>query len=226
RHLLFGVEGVEAQMRAAALARAALAAHRTPVQNHEITGCHVGDAGTDRLHGARGLMPQQERELVVDPALAVVQIGVADAAGLDVDNDLARPWVGDHDLHHLDRLTFCPGDHTSHRLSHAVTLMGRADSRRVRPSSIRPAVRGARRILDGPGETLGRNGLIGDTVDAAMLTDTQIDLLSAARTAHQRRDWAASYEAFELASRYAPLRTDDLEAFAFASWRLGHIKES
>ena len=59
-----------------------------------------------------------------------------------------------------------------------------------------------------------------------MLTDSQIDLLSAARAAHQRRDWAASYEAFDLASRYAPLRTDDLDAFAFASWRLGHIKES
>ncbi|PRC50735.1 helix-turn-helix transcriptional regulator, partial [Mycobacterium sp. ITM-2017-0098] len=34
------------------------------------------------------------------------------------------------------------------------------------------------------------------------------------------------YEAFELAGRDAPLPTDDLEAFAFAAWRLGHIKES
>ncbi len=59
-----------------------------------------------------------------------------------------------------------------------------------------------------------------------MLTDTQSDLLSAARIAHQRRDWSVSYEAFELAGRYAPLHTDDLEAFAFAAWRLGHIKES
>ena len=59
-----------------------------------------------------------------------------------------------------------------------------------------------------------------------MLADTHTDLLSAARAAHQRRDWRTSYEAFELASRYARLRTDDLEAFAFAAWRLGHIKES
>lgn len=59
-----------------------------------------------------------------------------------------------------------------------------------------------------------------------MLADTQTDLLVAARGAHQRRDWAASYEAFELAGRHAPLHTDDLDAFAFAAWRLGHIKEA
>lgn len=59
-----------------------------------------------------------------------------------------------------------------------------------------------------------------------MVTDTRTDLLSAARRAHERRDWRASYEAFDLASRQTPLRTDDLDAFAFAAWRLGHIKES
>lgn len=59
-----------------------------------------------------------------------------------------------------------------------------------------------------------------------MSTDTQTDLLFAARAAHQRRDWGASYQAFELAARHATLRTDDLDAFAFAAWRLGHIKES
>ncbi len=44
RHLLGGVEGVEAQMRAAALAGAALPAHRAPVQDHEVAGLDVGDA--------------------------------------------------------------------------------------------------------------------------------------------------------------------------------------
>ena len=52
------------------------------------------------------------------------------------------------------------------------------------------------------------------------------DLLVTARTAHQRRDWHASYEAFERASEVAPLGTDDLDALAFAAWRLGHAKES
>ncbi len=59
-----------------------------------------------------------------------------------------------------------------------------------------------------------------------MSRDTQTDFLSAARAAHQRRDWTTSYEAFDLAARNAALRTDDLDAFAFAAWRLGRIKES
>ncbi|MDZ7882600.1 MAG: LuxR C-terminal-related transcriptional regulator [Mycobacterium sp.] len=52
------------------------------------------------------------------------------------------------------------------------------------------------------------------------------DLLHDARAAHQRLDWQASYRWFDTASRHAALRTDDLEAFAFAAWRLGHVKEA
>ncbi|MGB3353017.1 MAG: LuxR C-terminal-related transcriptional regulator [Mycobacterium sp.] len=59
-----------------------------------------------------------------------------------------------------------------------------------------------------------------------MLADPRTELLHAARAAHLRRDWAASYLGFEAAARDAPLHTDDLEAFAFAAWRLGHVKES
>ncbi|MGE2833579.1 LuxR C-terminal-related transcriptional regulator [Mycobacterium sp. SMC-4] len=59
-----------------------------------------------------------------------------------------------------------------------------------------------------------------------MLASTDTDLLGAARDAHRRRDWHTTYQAYELAARHAPLRTDDLDAFAFAAWRLGHIKES
>ncbi len=62
----------------------------------------------DGFHGARGLMAEQERELVVDSAVAVGQVCVADAAREDVDDDLARPRVGDDDIHHLDRLTLLP----------------------------------------------------------------------------------------------------------------------
>ena len=51
----------------------------------------------DRLDGAGGFVAEQERELVVDAALPVVQIGVAHAAGLDRNHDLARPWVGHDD---------------------------------------------------------------------------------------------------------------------------------
>jgi hypothetical protein len=53
-------------------------------------------------------MAEQERELVVDTALAIGQVGVAHPAGEDVDDDLARPGSGDDHIHHLDRLTLLP----------------------------------------------------------------------------------------------------------------------
>lgn len=56
--------------------------------------------------------------------------------------------------------------------------------------------------------------------------DTHTDLLLAARTAHGRRDWHASYSAFVRAGESMPLSTDDLDAMAAAAWRLGHGKEA
>jgi len=55
---------------------------------------------------------------------------------------------------------------------------------------------------------------------------TPTDLLVTARTAHVRRDWRASYEAFARAGEDTPLCTDDLDAMAAAAWRLGHGKEA
>lgn len=52
------------------------------------------------------------------------------------------------------------------------------------------------------------------------------DVLAAARVAHGRRDWQASYSGFTQASELGPLDTDDLDAMATAAWRLGHAKES
>ena len=40
----------------------------------EVAGRDVGDAGTDRVDDARGLVAEQEREVVADPALAVVAV--------------------------------------------------------------------------------------------------------------------------------------------------------
>ncbi len=48
-------------------------------------------------HDAGSLVAEQEREVVVDAALAVVQVGVADAARLDVDERLAGAGVGHQD---------------------------------------------------------------------------------------------------------------------------------
>ena len=106
RHLLLGVERVEAQVRLAALAGPALAAHRTPVQDHEVARCHRPHTRPDRFDRARGLVAEQEWILVVDPALAVVQVGVAHPAGADGDHGLTGPGVWHDDVHQLDGFTF------------------------------------------------------------------------------------------------------------------------
>lgn len=56
--------------------------------------------------------------------------------------------------------------------------------------------------------------------------DTHTELLLAARNAHVRRDWRASYEAFTRAGQGTTLGLDDLDAMAMAAWRLGRGKES
>ena len=112
------------QLRPAALAGPALTAHRAPVQDHEIAGLHVCHTRADRFDSAGGLVAEQERVLVVDAALAVGQVGMADAAGDDVDDDLARSRIGDDHIHHLDRFALLPGNHTAHCLTHAYNLSG------------------------------------------------------------------------------------------------------
>ena len=59
----------------------------------------VGDALPDGGDDPGRLVAEQERELVVDPALAVVQVGVAHPARLHLDDGLPRTGVG-----HVDRL--------------------------------------------------------------------------------------------------------------------------
>ena len=55
-------------------------------------------------------MAEQEREVVVDAALAVVQVGVAHPAGLHLHDRLARTGVGDVDRLDGDRGTLAAGD--------------------------------------------------------------------------------------------------------------------
>jgi len=65
-----------------------------------------------------------------------------------------------------------------------------------------------------------------EPIEVVTRVETHTELLLAARTAHVRRDWHASYEAFVRASEAVPLNTDDLDALAVAAWRLGRGKES
>ena len=110
-HLLGRVVGREAVPRLAAVARPALAADRAPVEHHEVAGLQPRHVRADRLDDARRLVAEQEGEVVVDPALAVVQVGVAHAAGLHRDDRLARTGVGDVDRDHLDRRALGECDH-------------------------------------------------------------------------------------------------------------------
>jgi hypothetical protein len=48
---------------------------------------------------------EQERVLVVDAAVAVGQVGVADPAGDDVDHCLPGPGIRDDDVDQFDGLT-------------------------------------------------------------------------------------------------------------------------
>src|SRR5690606_27504455 len=110
RHPLRGVGSVEAVPGLTLGAGAAVPAHRPPVQDHEVAGSHLRHAFADRLDAAGRLVTEQERELVVDAALAVVQVGVADAAGLDPHHRLPRPGVGHHDVDHLHVGSLAAGD--------------------------------------------------------------------------------------------------------------------
>ena len=115
-HLLLRVERAEAVLRAAAQARPARAAHGTPVENDVVARCHTGDTLTDRLDDACSLMAQQEREVVVDTTLAVVQVGVAYTARLNGHHGLARARVGDDDGLDRDRLALTLGDNAANML--------------------------------------------------------------------------------------------------------------
>ena len=140
RHLLRGVVRVEAVPGLALGAGAALPAHRAPVEDHVVADRDVGDALAHGGDDAGGLVAEQEREVVVDAALAVVQVGVADPAGLHVDDRLTGPGIGHHDRLDRDRRTLAAGDDALHLVGHAASL-GRATD------SDRPAFR----LVDVPG---------------------------------------------------------------------------
>ena len=109
RHLLRRVVGVEAVPGLAAAAGAALAADRPPVEDDVVARGEVGDVIADGLDDAGRLVTEEERELIVDPALAVVQVGVAHPAGLDLHHGLSGAGIGDDDGLDAHRLALGPG---------------------------------------------------------------------------------------------------------------------
>src|SRR5581483_933057 len=101
-----GIVGVEAVPRPAPAAGAAAAEHRTPVEDDEVTGSHGVDSLAYGFYHPGGLMSEQERKVVVDRALPVVEIRVAHTAGLHHDQRLTRTGVWHQHGFHRDRRSF------------------------------------------------------------------------------------------------------------------------
>ena len=113
--------GVEAVLRLALLASAALAAHRAPIQDHEVPDLDVGNSIAHALDDARRLVSEQEGEGILDIAIAVSQVGVADTAGLNLDHDIVLARGGHDDVDGLDGLALRARNHTADNLR---TLLG------------------------------------------------------------------------------------------------------
>ena len=159
RHLLGGVVGGEAVPRLAAVAGAAVAAHGAPVEDDEVTRLEPGHVRTDRLDQAGRLVAEEEGEVVVDPALAVVQVGVAHPAGLDLHHRLARAGIGDVDRGELHRLALRERD-DGLDLLHGCASCGSVDeSLATQAKQMQPPADESRPHPDTPhGRARGRTG--------------------------------------------------------------------
>jgi hypothetical protein len=129
RHRPAGVEGVEAVPRPPATARPAVAADRPPIQYDEVADLHMGDRAACRLDDACRLMTEQEREFVVDAAVAVGQVRVAHPACLDTHDHVVLAWVRDGDVDELDRSVLAAGDDTLNLLWHGKSSLSRSNGK-------------------------------------------------------------------------------------------------
>ena len=83
------------------------------------------DAGADRGDAADGLMTRNERQLGLQRPVAGrgMKVGVAHAAGLGLDQDLARAGRRDIDLHAHQRLAELLDERSLHLLGHGSFLL-------------------------------------------------------------------------------------------------------
>ncbi|SKZ68720.1 pyruvate-formate lyase [Mycobacteroides abscessus subsp. abscessus] len=79
----------------------------------------MSDIRTDRLDDARSLVPEEERILVVDAALFVGEIRMADTARLDIHDDVVGPGVGHHHVDEFRWRTLATRDDSLDRLRHS-----------------------------------------------------------------------------------------------------------
>ena len=112
----------EAVPRLTAQAGAAATTDGAPVEDDEVARGEVVDVGPDGLDYAGGLVAEEEREVIVDAALAVMQVGVTHAACLHPHPRLARTGVRYVDVHELNRGALRSSDDALHALCHKTAL--------------------------------------------------------------------------------------------------------
>ena len=110
--------GIEAVLRFAPITCPAVATDGSPVQDDVVAGSDVGNVVADRFDNTCGFVPEQERKLVVDPALAVMQVGVANPTRLHLDQRLTWTRVGNDDRFQRDGRTLRPCNYTLYFMRH------------------------------------------------------------------------------------------------------------
>ena len=70
-----------------------MSANSAPIQYDEITFIHVGDTCPNLTYSPCGLMTEKKRKFVVNCAFAIVKVGVAYAACLNIDYHFSGPRV-------------------------------------------------------------------------------------------------------------------------------------
>ena len=90
-------------------------------------------------------MAEEERKVVVDPTLAVVEIGVAHTAGLHLDHRLTRTGIGHDDRLDRHRRTFRARHDSANLLCHSDLRIKRPTGRRLEAAPGRLRVEVTRR---------------------------------------------------------------------------------
>ena len=105
----------------------ALAALRREQRDHVVADGERGDVGPDLLDDPGSLVAEDRRRVSGGVgAGGGVEVGVADAAGGEADQDLSRPRLGELDLLDDERLAELLEDRRAHpHLGPAVTLFTR-----------------------------------------------------------------------------------------------------
>src|SRR6201996_672440 len=101
------------------------------------------------------LVAEEVGEVVPDAALAVVEVGVTHAAGLDAHQRLPRAGIRHQDRGDLDRRALFPGDHTLHALRHGYFLSADPGhrGRTGRGATLHPLITRMKKLKRGRGAT-------------------------------------------------------------------------